>query len=565
MSTPTPAASAPAIYHLTIERFRGIESLSWRPARGANVILGGGDVGKTTILDAVGLLLSPTNSLSLSDTDYYDRDVKTGFVIDATVSLPPASGIDHQTKPSWPWLWSGGQAVVPSMEGETATQGEPVYRFRVRGTEELDLVYEIVQPDNTADTFPVTLRRAIGLVRLSGDERNDRDLRLVQGSALDRLLSDKTLRARLNAELAKKDISSELSDNARQVLVDLDLAFRGEGLPEGLDLALTGSQGLSIAALIGLTARQRGVKLPLANWGAGTRRLAALAIAEQSQGEFPVMIVDEVERGLEPYRQRRLMETLQEGKSQAFITTHSPSAISAASKASLWYVDHASKIAALDPAKTARHRRNDPEAFLARLTVVAEGATELGFISDLLERALGSPLTTYGVHVSDGGGHESTLELLEALAAGGLMFGGVADDEDGEHPTRWKRIEEKLGCLLFRWESGSVESNLISILPEEKLEALLIDPAGEKTGSRLRTLADRLGIEDKRFDNVRGKAGDGLRSLMLEAAMGKVPDDKTSEKKQYQAHAQQWFKSVSGGRELAVKPFVAFPALGLSV
>jgi AAA domain len=45
--------SAPTVYHLTIERFRGIKALSWYPGRGVNVILGGGDVGKTTILDAI--------------------------------------------------------------------------------------------------------------------------------------------------------------------------------------------------------------------------------------------------------------------------------------------------------------------------------------------------------------------------------------------------------------------------------------------------------------------------------------------------------------------------------
>lgn len=49
--------SAPAIFHLGIERFRGIKTLSWHPAKGVNVILGGGDVGKTTILDAIGLLI----------------------------------------------------------------------------------------------------------------------------------------------------------------------------------------------------------------------------------------------------------------------------------------------------------------------------------------------------------------------------------------------------------------------------------------------------------------------------------------------------------------------------
>ena len=68
-SAPTGAVpSAPAIYALTIKQFRGIDELSWQPAQGANVILGGGDVGKTTILEAIALLLSPTNAVNVSDT-----------------------------------------------------------------------------------------------------------------------------------------------------------------------------------------------------------------------------------------------------------------------------------------------------------------------------------------------------------------------------------------------------------------------------------------------------------------------------------------------------------------
>lgn len=70
--------------------------LSWHPARGVNVILGGGDVGKTTILDAIALLLSPTNPANLSETDYVARNIEGGFSIEAVVSLPPESGINHQ-------------------------------------------------------------------------------------------------------------------------------------------------------------------------------------------------------------------------------------------------------------------------------------------------------------------------------------------------------------------------------------------------------------------------------------------------------------------------------------
>lgn len=549
---------APAIYQLSVERFRGLESLTWWPATGLNVVLGGGDVGKSTILDAIGLLLSPVNASTLSDTDYHGRAVEAEFRIEAVMSLPLGSGIGDQLKPSWPWEWVGGEAIVPSMEDEGKAAGEPVYRVRVRGTADLELAYEILQPDGSTDNFSVTLRRAIGLVRLSGDDRNDRDLRLVQGSALDRLLSDKGLRSRLVSGLAKRDVKGELAEGAKTALEDLDTTFKRKDLPAGLDLAITGGQGASIAALVGLTADRNGIQLPLASWGAGTRRLSALAIAEQNQGESPITLVDEVERGLEPYRQRALVAKLQAGESQVFVTTHSSPAISSASAASVWYVDHRGEIGALNSAKIARHRETNPETFLARLAIIAEGATEVGFSVGLLERALGGSLEPHGILVSDGVGHETTLDLLEGLAEGGLRFGGFADDE-GKYPERWKKLSEKLGALLFRWSAGCLEENVIGAVPDEKLEALMIDPHGDKTGMRRATLAFRLGIEAKTFAEVRAKAGGGLKRLIIDAALGVVPPGNEDEKKVYKSHAQTWFKSVEGGRELADK------VLGLEV
>jgi putative ATP-dependent endonuclease of OLD family len=48
-------------------------------------------------------------------------------------------------------------------------------------------------------------------------------------------------------------------------------------------------------------------------------------------------------------------------------------------------------------AKTRNHRARDPETFLARLTIVAEGATECGFATALLEKAVGT-LEDHGIH-----------------------------------------------------------------------------------------------------------------------------------------------------------------------
>lgn len=550
----TPAVVAPMIYHLAISRFRGIETFSWNPARGVNVILGGGDVGKTTVLEAIALLLSPIQA-AVTDTDYTLRNEKDGFVVEAVMALPPASGIDDHTKLCLPWHWNGTDAVVPDIEGEAAVANEPVYRLRVRGTEDTEAVYEIVQPDGTTEHLPVGLRRKIGLVRLSGDDRNDRDLRLVQGSSLDRLLGDRALRTRLANHFAMDDVTEFLSPEGKAALGSLDESFKVEHLPNNLALAVTGSPGLNVAALIGLTAKRQEVPLPLASWGAGTRRLAALAIAETHQLDWPITVVDEIERGLEYYRLLRLLEKLQAGKSQVFLTTHSSTVIEASLGNGLWYIDHARKIGPLAAPKIAMHSARSPETFLSRLAVVAEGITEVGFVSVLLERALGSALKRHGVHVADGRGHEATLGLLEALGEGGLLFAGFADDEGGKHPSAWGRLKSRLGDLLFRWSSGCLEENVIGAIPEDKLAALIDDPTDEKTGMRLRTLQERLGTSGKDLAALRAVAGAGLKAVIIEAAMGQVPADKQSEAKPYKAHASTWFKSAGGGRELANKVF----------
>jgi putative ATP-dependent endonuclease of the OLD family len=75
---------------------------------------------------------------------------------------------------------------------------------------------------------------------------------------------------------------------------------------------------------------------------------------------------------------------------------------------------------------------------------------------------------------------------------------------------------------------------------------------------RLRTLADRRGLQDKTFTAIKQHAGAELRDLILTAALGTVPSDKTlekSERKTYHAHSQTWFKTVAGGRELEAKVF----------
>jgi putative ATP-dependent endonuclease of the OLD family len=545
-------ADAPTILRIKIERFRGIELLTWLPDPRVNVILGGGDTGKTTILDAIGLLLSPTNSMVISDADYWKRSPEAEFIIEAVLRLPPATGINDLKRPSWPWEWDGEKPVVPDPDDESDAAKEEVYVVRVRGTPECDLAYEICQPNGDYDHFSVTVRRKIGLVKLGGDDRNDRDLRLIQGSALDRLLADKSLRAKLAKQLGEKNVEDELADPSKEKLKELEKQFGEQALPTDLGLGLVGGQGFSLNALIGLTAQKHDVKLPLSSWGSGTRRLAALEIAASNHSELPITIVDEVERGLEPYRQYVLINELMAAPTQAFVTTHSAAAIKSATKASIWYLNGEPKIGKLAD-DSGRHVLKDPDAFLSKIAIVAEGATEIGFVQFLLRKAVEHPMA-YGIWPTDGGGNDATLQLLESLAKSGLQFAGFADDED-RSPERWAKLKLALGDLLLRWPKGCLEENVMAHIADDDLEKFIADTEGE-SGQRLRTLAVRLSIEEKSYADILAAAGNpaAVRKLMTEAATGFVPEGLgKDDQKKWKSHGKTWFKTVAGGHELGEK------------
>jgi putative ATP-dependent endonuclease of OLD family len=549
--------STARIRKLTIQRFRGLQALTWMPAEGMNVILGGGDVGKTTVLEAISLLLLPSNTAVISEADYWARDSTQEFLIEAVMTLPDASGIGSQNTFAWPWAWDGRNAVAPSAVGESDTPmpGEPVYRVRVRGTTELELAWEVIQPNDEFVYFSTAVRRRIGLVRMSADERNDRDLRLVYGSALDRLLADSALRARIGQQVVALNLHDALNDKGKEAINLLDTRMADAALPSALKLGLTTSQGLSIGALIGLLATKNGVSLPLSSWGAGTRRMAALEIASATEKESSVTLIDEIERGLEPYRLRKLINILAEQHGQIFLTTHSPVAISCAEAGHLWYLDSLGTIGALPRDKIAPQQKRDPETFLARVAVIAEGPTEVGFLQYLLEKAFeGNPLD-YGVRVCDGQGNGATLDLLETLVSSGLLFAGLVDDE-GTAPQRWTKLKEKLKERLYQWSNGCTEDNVIGAVPEEKLLELLKDGEGELDGYRLRTLADRLGLQEKTpevIDAALKESEKTWRSLILAAATGSKDGAPSGQDKAWKKHSQQWFKSTDGGRELAQK------------
>jgi predicted ATP-dependent endonuclease of OLD family len=77
--------SVARIRQIEIKNFRGISALTWDPTPGINCLVGPGDSGKSTILDAIDLCLGARRTVQFSDSDFYQLDVTKPVSISVTV------------------------------------------------------------------------------------------------------------------------------------------------------------------------------------------------------------------------------------------------------------------------------------------------------------------------------------------------------------------------------------------------------------------------------------------------------------------------------------------------
>lgn len=75
------------IRKIEISNFRAIKSLVWSPSPGLNCLIGPGDSGKSTILDAIDLCLAPRRNVQITDADFHNLNIDAPIQI---ANLRPA-------------------------------------------------------------------------------------------------------------------------------------------------------------------------------------------------------------------------------------------------------------------------------------------------------------------------------------------------------------------------------------------------------------------------------------------------------------------------------------------
>jgi putative ATP-dependent endonuclease of the OLD family len=319
---------------VVIQRFRAIEALTLTPGP-RNVLLGPQNAGKSSVLEALDLLLhhgigrprpAPT------EIDYFGRDPTEGFVIEAVIGALDEPMLAETNRFLEGWRAVGAQ-LVSEPEGEGI---EPVVRVRVRGTPEFDLLHDFAKPEAEAARFGRPLRASLGWV-FDGRQRDPaRQLAFYQGGLLDRLFAADALdpavgelRAALEAgatavndDGAVADVLGGLADDLRRLgLVD-------EGDSPEFEVGAVSQRELLQSLRLALPAQ--GVQIPLFRQGRGAQRLLLVSVLLRlatAGTATPIAGFEEPEEALEPLRQAQLAEMLidlADGGGQIFVVTHSP-------------------------------------------------------------------------------------------------------------------------------------------------------------------------------------------------------------------------------------------------
>lgn len=538
------------IRRLWIENFRGIKSLDWKVPTGQQLValVGPGDSGKSTILEAIHYLLGDRWNIPFADTDFHAVNVEAPIVIKALlIDLPPTL-----KKEASLGLWFSGVDQEGEVHKDPEDGYEPAILVQLTVDESLEPKWSVTRTDGRQQYLTSTQRRAFSTFKV--DDRIDAQLRWSRNSPLGRMsAADGGAREALaSASRAAREAlvdhnNSSLSELATQVQERANKIGGGRfsDVRPGLDTSRS-SMGAALALYEDI--------IPLTSYGLGSRRLASLAVQQLAAGSRSVAVVDELESGLEPHRAVRLLNYLlsDDDYSQVLVTTHSPVIVEQVKIENLATVQSKAGVVTVTSLRNTsevmlRLRRARPSSLLARLVVVAEGKTEHGLLLECLqtwdsERADQGLSTSAGegVAIQDAGGGTEVAPRAEALAGLGFAVAGFLDNDDRAVDTAVLDAQVA-GATMIRWDMGfNTEAQICSNLEADGLTSLVMEGVARRNSEQ--TVLDDLNSIDALPKVTSLDAQDWINEgAAIGEARGRVA---------LVAIARKWFKEVEGGRAL---------------
>lgn len=536
---------------ISIQNFRGIrQGLFYFPLNQRLIcIIGPGDSCKSTLLKAIEWSLWPTWSLTATDLDFYNGNTETPIVIDTTVAEVPDELLSED---KYGLYLRDLEAILLGTENdEPVDGGTSVITIRLTIDSSLEPTWAVIT--NRTDPRPIAQkdRRLLSFGVVGFDY--EKDFLWGRGSILQKysdtskgaLHSAYTQAMRSAVENTNLTELDHVTTDILSVGAQYGVSFSGE-----LHNKLMMQNG-SYSTAVGVFDKS----VPFSQRGLGSKRLLSMGLNIHASSDGSLILVDEIETGLEPYRICTLINQLRaefSAKGQIIFTTHSRSVVCECTTVELFVIsDHDGTVSLSSLSKEDINEdvqaiiRTEPDSFLCKRLIVCEGKTEIGLLRSLdntIYEKKGIRFAHYGVGTALGGGGEKTFKLAELLKKCGYNV-AILMDADIEAETAEKKHMESLGIAVFSWENGNaIEEQLFKDVDLDTAEALL-----------------SLACESKTFDHVISKLNAGFthenRPFYLEEGTIRLYEDSSFEERKKigtiaKHKKSEWYKRIDLGEQV---------------
>ncbi len=537
------------VRHVEIKNFRGLRELSWFPKPGVNCLIGPGDSGKSTILDAIDLAVGARRQYVFSDSDFHLHDISQDIDIRITVGQ---LNNDLMNIDRYGHYHRGFNSANFTITDEPIVGTEVVLTLRLQVKDDLDPIWSLYSERTELNGEDRNLawahRQEISPVRLGAYSAHH--MAWGSNSVLNKMSADKARAASALAAAARqaRDTFSEVGcEGVDDVLGKVTTVAKNLGVPAQEIQALLDVRGVSFSG--GAIALHDSRNVPLKNLGTGSSRLLVTGL-QNHVGSSSVTIIDEVEHGLEPYRILRLLDELgaKSGRvdTQVFMTTHSPivlrelkagqisivrigliptppqQTVTGGEVEQQKFITH-NTVTSLSGTVEEEQKllRTNAEAFLAPSVIVCEGKTEIGLMRGLdFNYTSGGyrSLIAHGCYWADGNGDPSLFDRARIFSNLGYRVSILMDSDVVTTPATLTEMG-MLNVSIFRWPNNySTESAIFMSVPEHAIQQLLSIACEWKSDDSVDDRIMKVSNNTCTLAQCRTQFQDYMRPLLAQAA-----------------------------------------------
>ncbi|MCE9858187.1 ATP-dependent nuclease [Raoultella planticola] len=539
------------IRHISIQNFRTVRQAEWCPVPGLNCLIGPGDSGKSTIIDAIDLVLGARRSFPFSDADFHLMNTTTPICISITLGQLDDGLLNLE---AYGRYFRGFNIENKEIHDEPQAGDETVLTLRMVVKDDLEPDWLLFSERTTAEGLEKRLqwkhREQLSPTRLGAASHHH--LAWGNRSVLNKLSEEDFNVSATLAELSRQTRHSFAAQELPQldaILTEVRTIANSLGVQVGELKALLDVNGVSLSnSAISL---HNNDNTPLRMLGTGSTRLLVSGL-QKAVGRPGTILIDEAEYGLEPYRISQLLHQLgsrdPEPTSQVFITTHSPYVLREL-KATQLYVLRKVNLPAPEPShifltlsgedQEQATLRACAEAFFSKAVIVGEGGTEVGFIRglDLYRQSRGrTGFQDQGAFATDGAGGEKYFKRAEVFARLGYRTALLKDSDIISQAHRQKTEDCRAsGVTIFEWGNGfSTEGALLTWCPVETIRDIVLLAAALNSQQQVDQHIQNCSQGAYNFEACTGEPTEEMRAPVARAAGN-----------------YGWFKTIGKAEDLA--------------